>query len=236
MTPNGMTIGTVHTYNDLHMIPKHKIIIAPPLPKMEFENAMGVRGGFDHTEFLMQRVPLKDRRGSIEFLVLHGNTDYWTIYNQCKIVFNGTRKNVVLDDDPDFTYKGRWWVSDWKSYEGHSSIVVDYIVDTYRYSDINIETMDWMFDETIEQNLDIYYGVFVSPGKISRTLLNPTSEDIKPQFTCSGAMTVEKDGVTYRLPEGTTTEPGFVLEPGENLLKFTGTGLVSMNYDLGKQL
>ena len=79
----------------------------------------------------------------------------------------------------------------------------------------------------------LYYWSFDVTGEKWRNLYNPTSEAVTPTFTCSAAMEVEMDGVTYQLPAGTTSTPGFTLDPGENVMLFTGTGSVSFTYPTG---
>lgn len=235
MTPEGATINGKHTWQYFNMIPKSKLLFAPPKPKYIFQDLQGGNGQLDYTEFLTGRVQYENRRGTFEFLVLPGYA-YDLTYKRALNVFDGSVMTCVLDDDPMHEYKGRFWVSEWKSWEGHSMIAIDYDVEPYRYSTENISTLDWDFDEVIEGNLDIYYGSFSTVNTKWRNLIIPGDAEVTPTFNCSSDMQVEKDGVMYTLSAGENTNPGFLLEPGENQLVFYGSGTVTMDYDLGKTL
>lgn len=133
MIPNGFTIGWVslnrtHTFRDLGMIPKSKIVIAPAKPKFVKFNVPGSDGDIDLSEALTGSMHYENRKGTIDFLVLNG-TSYMQAYVACLIAFNGARKVMVLDDDPETEYHGRFWVNSWKSNEAMSQISIDYNID-----------------------------------------------------------------------------------------------------------
>jgi len=128
MIPAGATFGEYHTYRDLSMIPKHKIIIAPPIPKFYRYDVPGVDGDIDLTKTLHGRIAYNNRKGTLDFLVLSGVT-YLAAYRNCLSVFNGARITLVLDDEPGVTYTGRFNVNQWKSNEGISQISIDYNID-----------------------------------------------------------------------------------------------------------
>lgn len=125
----GLTIGgTIHTYDDLNMIPKLPIAFAPPQPKYVIFDIPGADGEIDLTDALTGNIFYNNRKGSIEFLVLSG-ADYLQSYEDALQAFDGDKKTVVLDDQPGTNYTGRFWVNRWKSFEGYSTIVIDYDVD-----------------------------------------------------------------------------------------------------------
>lgn len=130
MTPSGALIGDTHTYTDLHMIPKHKLIIAPPLPKIITFDIPGRDGVIDVTDAITGRIPFSNAKGSWEFLVLSGYY-YQDVYSDCMVALDGSRKALVLDDDPYTTYYGRFWINTWKSLEGFSNVTVDYDIEPF---------------------------------------------------------------------------------------------------------
>ena len=132
MIPNGFTIDSLarsrHTFRDLGMIPKSKIVIAPAKPKFIKFSVPGADGDMDLSEALTGSMHYSNRKGTIDFIVFNG-TDYMQAYVNCLIVFNGERKAMVLDDDPDTTYVGRFWVNEWKSKKAMSQITIEYDID-----------------------------------------------------------------------------------------------------------
>lgn len=128
MTPGGFTIDGFHSYDDLGMIPKSMIAIAPPIPKLVTFDVPGSDGEIDLTDALTGRVMYNTRQGEIELLVLSG-TEYAQAYTNCLSIFNGQKKSIVLDDEPGTTYTGRFWVDKWKSFEQFSNIVIKYEID-----------------------------------------------------------------------------------------------------------
>lgn len=237
MIPNGATFGggyggaaEKHTYDDFGMIPKSKITINPPAVKTEYVDIAGGDGRLDYTQALTGNIAYDNRTGSIEFLVLNP-ASYATTYSLLMGYFHGKYMNMVLDDDPTFFYQGRFAVNSWKSKEGASTIVLDYDLEPYKKMVTNTAAMDWLWDDLF--NIVIYYGTFDVDGSKARTLINPTNANITPKITCSAAMTVSFNGSTYSLPAGTTTTPGFVLYPGDNVMTFSGTGRVVVDYTVG---
>lgn len=231
MIPNGATFGNYHTFRNMHLIPKSKITFSPPPPKMVRQELKGADGSLDYTELATGEVHYGNRKGTLEFLVMSG-ADNASAYTLARTVFGGQVLNCVLDDDPDMTYTGRFWVSGWKPHDGICELSVDYSVEPYRYGEDNIKFYDWLFDDAFSGNDTLYYGSFHVNGAKARTLQNPTSVSVKPKFTCSAPMTVQIGGVTYSLPQGTSSRSGIVLAPGETHARFTGTGTVAMDYPM----
>lgn len=129
MTPNGATIGTLHTYDDLRLVPKSKLTVNPAPPKYITFDVPGTDGEIDVTEAIYGGVAYGNRRGSWEFLVMAGS-DYIAAYTNCLSLFNGQLLNIVLDDEPGTTYVGRVSINEWLSQEQFSRIVLDYIIET----------------------------------------------------------------------------------------------------------
>ena len=230
MIPSGGTFGGKHTLTDFGMYPKSKIIFAPPSPKTNYIDIPISNGSLDYTELIDGKVFYENRKGSIEFLVLTGNT-YATIYSQVLAHFHGQVMNVVLDDDPDYFYKGRFSVNTWHSKEGASSIVLDYNLDPYKYSVDSTGEIDWLWDDLFDTI--IYYGTFSVSGSKARNLINPSSVDVTPKFICSSLIYVDFNNVTYVLPAGETDMPGFSLAYGDNNMTFRGNSNVIVDYIMG---
>lgn len=234
VNPGALFDGS-HTYNDFHMIPRSILTFNPPPPKYVLQELAGASGELDYTEVLTNKIVYGNRKGSFEFLVV--DDDYISIYETCLAFFDGRKRTCYLDDDPLFHYNGRFKLSEWKSYEGYSLIVIDYDVTPYRYSEDNINLYDWEWDSLdLTSNEDsILYHSFSVDGTKARTFINDGEGDVYPTITCSAAMEVTVDEITYQLPAGTTTVD-FPLNPGTTFLTFEGTGTVSLDYAMENEL
>lgn len=232
MIPNGGTFGGRHTRDYFGMYPTSKLTFSPSIPATKYVEVPGMSGKLDYTQVLTGQISHKNRTGTINFMLLTGVT-YPTTYSLCQQHFDGKEMNVILDDDPSFFWKGRFWLNTWKSEEGRSIIAIDYDIDPYKYPIDHSLSHDWLWNDLFDNV--IYYGIFDVSGSVARNLINPSGSSITPKFTCSSAMTVTKGGSTYSLPAGTTTSPGFSLSPGDNQMTFTGTGRVEVDYALGSK-
>lgn len=230
MIPNGGTFGGKHTLTDFGMYPKSKIIFAPPVLKTNYIDIPSSNGSIDYTELTTGQVFYENRRGSVNFIILTGNT-YETVYSQVLAHFHGKTMNVILDDDPNYFYRGRFSINDWYSREGVSSLTLDYNLEPYKYSINNTGSIDWLWNELFD-NI-IYYGKFDVVGSKTRNLINPGSVALTPKFVCTSMMFVDFKNTTYVLPAGSTTTPGFSLSPGNNSMKFRGNGNVIVDYVMG---
>lgn len=132
MIPAGATIGGYHTFDDFRMIPKSRLIVAPPAPKLKQFDIPGVDGNADFTDRLLRKMLYTTRKGTWNFIVISG-LQYMQAYTNALSLFNGSVQTCVLDDEPTTTYKGRFHVSAWKSYEGYSDLSVDYDISEVEY-------------------------------------------------------------------------------------------------------
>jgi len=234
MIPAGMLINGLHTEDDLGLIPKRKITFDPPAPKTNYTDVPGADSSLDNTELLTGKIAYENRRGSIEFLLQNG-TSYAEAYSALLNAVHGKKVYIILDDDPDWFYTGRMSLENFHAKEDYSSIVLNYVIAPYKYSKDTTATQDWQWDDLFD--VTIYYGTFNVNGTKTRTFKNPTNEELTPKFTCSAPMIVEVNGIPgYVLMTGETTTPGFVLQPGDNTLVFSGTGTVLADYSMGKSL
>ena len=230
MIPNGAWFDNCHTSTYFRMLPKETMFFVPPPPKLEIQSLTGADGELDYSEEVDGKIHYDNRRGSFEFLVRSG-ADYMFYYKRALAFFDGRERTCVLDDEPEVEYVGRFWVNTWKSYEAYSLIVIDYDVEPTRYGRSDILPADWLWDEVNFVNDDIlYYWSFDLDGEKWRTLYNPKRVNATPSFLVSSDVTVNYAGTDYTITASNPT-PGFTLPRGPNLLKFTGSGTVGIQYN-----
>lgn len=134
-----------NTWDDWHLIPSTRPVIAPPQPKVNFIDIPGADGSLDLTEALGRHPNYANRSGSLEFIVGHtgvidGGYDHtdkqmWAMtYTRITEYIAGRRIKMVLEDDPEYYYIGRFAVNNWKSDKNWSTITIDYNVEPFKYS------------------------------------------------------------------------------------------------------
>lgn len=134
------------SWEDWHLIPKSRPVIAPPTERTSFVTVPGRHGKVDLSWALTNGPVFDNRTGSIDFYVdankWHGwHTAYMTIMN----ALQGRRAEVILSDDPSFYYEGLVCVNKWQSDERNSTISLKY--DLYPYKKrITFTERDWLWD------------------------------------------------------------------------------------------
>ena len=53
---------------------------------------------------------------------------------------------------------------------------------------------------------------------------------VVPEITCSETMNVEFENQTFQLAKGTNKNYDVILKEGENIMKFTGNGTVTIDF------
>lgn len=226
---HSLTIGGKHTFRDWSMIPKNIPVFAPAMPKTNYIDVPCSNGVLDYTE-VNGPVVYENRKGSFEFIVL--DAEQWaSVYSAVMAHIQGKRLNCILDDDPEHFYTGRFAVNKWQSLKAHSTIVIDYNVEPYKHGVRTTGGHDWLWNELFDNV--IYYGSFNVDGSKVRNLINPSGLKMQPVFTCSSAMFVDFGDTVYTLPRGKTEMSGIILESGDNIMTFRGSGTVLVDYDAG---
>lgn len=144
---HSITIGDKNTFDDWHLIAPIRPSVSPPEPKLDYVDILGRSGSLDYTEALTKAPRYSDRQGSWEFIVLNPGDlpnfqyteekykyDWAYVYSKIMEYLHGKYfDRIVFDDDPEYTYKGRLWVNDWKSNSQWSQIVINYRLSPFKY-------------------------------------------------------------------------------------------------------
>jgi len=67
-------------------------------------------------------------------------------------------------------------------------------------------------------------------GTLNINLLNAGSCSVVPTITVSAAMTIQKDKITYNVPQGESKSESFRLMIGENPMTITGNGTIKFTF------
>lgn len=225
---HSITIGSKNTWNDWHLIPTTRPLFNPPTVKTNLVNIPGGDGLLDLTTALTGRPTYNNRTGSWTFIVQNGFKDWATLYSEIMDYLHGRHFLAVLEDDMEYYYEGRFSVNQWQSNKDWSQIVIDYNVGPYKKKTSGIGT-EWIWD-TFDfrtgiirnyKNLQVSSSLnVIVPGELIDTTLIVICSATRMKMTFGGT--------TYSLSKGANVIPDIHLSSGDNTLKFTGNGTITI--------
>ena len=225
-----VTFGTKNSYDDFGLILTDKDIGFPE-PKLEEVDVIGADGVIDLSEVLNDDIKYKTRKLQFTFTVLKGNKYWASTVADVANYLHGKKLRIQMDFDPAYYYTGRCKINSFKTSKRLCTITIDAECEPYRL-DINGNGEKWLWDTFSFQNGFIRVNAVTVNGSLKVNLQNQR-KIVSPTFTCSTAMTVTFDGVTYNLPKGKTQVLGIRLQYGTNYVTFKGNGTVKIEYQGG---
>lgn len=225
-----VTFGTKNSYDDFGLILTDKDIGFPE-PKLEEVDVIGADGVIDLSEVLNDDIKYKTRKLQFTFTVLKGNKYWASTVADVANYLHGKKLRIQMDFDPAYYYTGRCKINSFKTSKRLCTITIDAECEPYRL-DINGNGEKWLWDTFSFQNGFIRVNAVTVNGSLHVNLQNQR-KIVSPTFTCSTAMTVIFDGVTYNLPKGKTQVLGIRLQYGTNYVTFKGNGTVKIEYQGG---
>ena len=160
---HSITFGTKNTWDDWHLVPTSRPVVNPPAQKVKTLEIPGGDGLIDLSTSLTGYPVYQNRTGSFEFLVMNDYKPWQQAYTDIMDYLHGFTMQMVLEDDPDYYYTGRFAVNAWKSEQNWSKIVIDYSVGPYKWS--KTTSSSWsasQFDSSAKAG--VYDGLFDSSG------------------------------------------------------------------------
>ncbi len=225
-----VTFGTKNSYDDFGLILTDKDIGFPE-PKLEKVDVIGADGVIDLSEVLNDDIKYKTRKLQFTFTVLKGNKYWASTVADIANYLHGKKLRIQMDFDPAYYYTGRCKINSFKTSKRLCTITIDAECEPYKL-DINGNGEKWLWDTFSFQNGFIRVNAVTVNGSLQVNLQNQR-KIVSPTFTCSTAMTVTFDGVTYNLPKGKTQVLGIRLQYGTNYVTFRGNGTVKIEYQGG---
>ena len=86
------------------------------------------------SEVVSGKPTYNNRTGTIEFLVQNGFKPWAEMYSTVMNYLNGTKKKMILNDDPNYYYEGTIIVSNWVSEQHYSKITIEYDLYPYKFT------------------------------------------------------------------------------------------------------
>lgn len=130
---HSVTFGNKNSWDDWHLVPKSRVIFAPPAVKTKYVDIPGANGSLDMTEALTGSPAYENREGTLEFIVVNGYGSWADRYSEIMTYLHGKRLSAVLEDDPNYYYTGRFAVDSWGSDGSWSVITISYNVSPFKY-------------------------------------------------------------------------------------------------------
>ena len=166
---HSIMIGDKNTFNDWHLFSINRPFVAPPLPKTRYVDILGMSGSLDYTE-APNRIPkYADREGSWEFIMLNpGDVPEYSIADEGSYHYDWAARyseimaylqgkwfdNVILEDDPLYSYKGRVWVNEYRSDPGWGRIVINYRFQPFKIRNTDYNTVIRIINKSEITNSD----------------------------------------------------------------------------------
>lgn len=227
---NGVTFGTKHSYDDFGLILSSKSLTLPE-PQTESVSIVGRNGDLDLTSALTDEVTFKNRTWTFTFTMLDAINKWKTVLSSFANFLHGKRMQMILDDEKNFYWYGRWKINEFSTNKTLGTIVVKGNVEPYKL-EVNAAGAPWLWDPFSLVDGVIHKTTVTVSGSETVNLIN-LAKVVSPTFTCTAAMKVTYNGTTYSLPTGKTTVYDIRLKEGDNYVTFTGTGTVTIAYKGG---
>ena len=129
---HSVNFDTINTWDDWHLVPMSRPVINPPTRKSIIVDIPGADGHLDLSEVVTGKPVYNNRTGSIEFMVQNGFRPWSNMFSTVMNALHGKFMDVVLDDDPMWTYHGLITVSKWTTGDHYSTITIDYDLEPYK--------------------------------------------------------------------------------------------------------
>lgn len=200
-------------YDDWNIV-LTKAEIPLPTPKTSIVDIKGADGVIDLTEALTGDVQYNNRPIKLTFEMMD-DTDYYNLISEISNYLHGQRITFNLSNDEDYYYAGRATINQWECVKRKGKIVISVDCEPYKYAVI----------ETIKK-------VQVSNQTKTVTLSN-SRKRVCPMLNVTGTITLTINGVDYELAEGKQQLVNFILVEGNNAIKISGNGTITITYRQG---
>ncbi len=223
----GATIGTKHT--DTWGLRLKQINISMPAAKTMTIDIPGADGILDLSEVLTGDVKYGNRNIELVFDIVNDYYNFPSISSEIANYIHGKKLKLVLDTDKGFYYFGRFSIDNKKSDFRIGEIVISGDVEPYKHEVLS-SIEEWMWDDfNFTSSIIRDYKDLVVSGSLALTIQGRRKK-VVPTFITNAIMTVTFNGVNYELPIGSTQVLEIELVEGDNILTFTGTGIISVDY------
>lgn len=229
---------TYHTLNDWGFALGNNNYIGDPELETTYIQVPGRDGLIDASEAISGRRVYKKRQLAFELGGVRNARNWDTIISGFRNNIHGRVCRLIIDNDPNYYWRGRVFIQDFDRFRdlGTFTLAVPN-ADPYKY-DTESSTDPWLWDPfNFETDMITYIGAITVSG--SETVTIPHGHMATcPRFVVSertsSTFTVECDGITYPLADGSNIVPSIMVDGDDDVeLTFTGAGNVEIVYRSG---
>lgn len=132
---SSMTYGpTKNTYSDWGLVPDSRPVIALPEVVTNTVEVPGMSGLLDLSEYLTGYPTYKNRSGSLHFIALPNSKSWVERFTEIATFVHGKDLTMILEDDPNYYYSGRFKMTWESNNDGNGSTVnIDYDLMPFKY-------------------------------------------------------------------------------------------------------
>ena len=192
-----------------------KADIPLPEPKVSLVEIKGADGVLDLSEVLTGDILYNNRTITLTFEMMD-DTDYYDLISDISNYLHGKKVTISLTNDEDYYYVGRASISQWQCIKRQGIIVITVDAEPYKYS-VTETTM------------------IVNVANQTKTItLQNNRKRVCPKLNVTGTITLTINGVNYKLAEGKQQLSNFRLVEGNNVVKVSGNGTLTITYRQGE--
>ena len=192
-----------------------KADIPLPEPKVSLVEIKGADGVLDLSEVLTGDILYNNRTITLTFEMMD-DTDYYDLVSNISNYLHGRIVTISLTNDEDYYYVGRASINQWKCIKRQGIIVITVDAEPYKYA-VTETTM------------------IVNVANQTKTItLQNNRKRVCPMLNVTGTITLTINGVNYKLAEGKQQLSNFRLVEGNNVVKVSGNGTLTITYRQGE--
>ena len=189
--------------------------ISLPKPKTSLVEIKGADGVLDLSEVLTGDILYNNRVITLTFEMMD-DTDYYDLISNISNYRHGRIVTISLTNDEDYYYVGRASISQWQCIKRQGIIVITVDAEPYKYA-VTETTM------------------IVNVANQTKTItLQNNRKRVCPMLNVTGTITLTINGVNYKLAEGKQQLSNFRLVEGNNVVKVSGNGTLTITYRQGE--
>lgn len=212
----GVTFGDYHSYNDFALVLSKAELESPAVKEVKQE-IEGADSELDLTDFFGEpKYNNVKHRFTFSTLAISG-MEFVSLSSSIKNALHGKKVRIILDDDPNFYYMGRVFVSRFHNERQIGTVEIECDCEPYKLK----------LEKTVVSK--------AVNGTAAITLTNLRKRAVpEVQITTTSSIRIEFQGSNiWDLGSGSYTLPELELVQGDNVVTVTGIGTVQFSWQEG---
>lgn len=236
---NGATIIVVQTGKVYHTLDTWRLAIennnpiGDPVIETNYIQIPGCSELLDLSEVQTGEIVCTERPIELKLGGIRERMRWDRVISELRNLIDGQLIKLIMDNDPNYYYKGRAYIKDFDRVRelGHFTLSIPR-ANPYKY-DITASDEDWLWDTFDFENGIIreLNNIVIDEENCEVTILGAGKKQ-GVYFTVleSNELVVEFNGREYKLSVGENYFPAIKVGKEDVILKFGGTGKLSINY------